>query len=102
MVIVSTIATNSLLNDCLYFYEFDVTDGYIRKEFHITDEYDPFYDLDIKLPIYYDYFNIYRGKELGMKAYTPKEDRYWTCEGLREAYKKGKRRITDDVKLAGL
>lgn len=85
--------SEALLNDCLYFYEFDVTDGYIRKEFHITDEYDPFYDLDIKLPIYYDYFNIYRGKELGMKAYTPKEDRCWTCEGLREAYKKGKRSV---------
>ena len=85
--------SEALLNDSIFFYEFDVTDGYIRKPFHITKDYNPFYDLDIKLPIYYDYFNFYRGKELGLRAYTEGEDRYWTCEGLREAYAKGKRNV---------
>lgn len=81
----------ALLHDAKFFYEFDVTDGNIRKAFHISEGYDPFFGLDIRLPIPYDLFNEVRTQKLGMVAGTREEASYWTCDGLRAAYAEGKR-----------
>lgn len=76
----------ALLHDAKFFYEFDATDGRIRDPFHIQQDYDPFFGLDVHFPILYDRFNDIRTVELGMHAETETESLYWTCKGLHAAY----------------
>lgn len=81
----------ALLNECSFFYEFDVTDGYVRGGFRTSKNYKHVAVRNIEFPISYDKFNEIRGEELEMTATTPKEAEYWTCQGLKDAYALGKR-----------
>lgn len=85
--------TDALLHDCEYFYEFDVTTGLIMGNFYLTNDYNPFFDLEFEFPIKYDDFNFRRFEQLGIVAKTKKESSYWTSEGLLDAYARGKRSV---------
>lgn len=83
----------ALLHDCNYFYEFDVTDGKLRNQIRASDGYDPFFGESVQFPVKYDDFNKIRNEKLGIKAESEVEAEYWTCKGLFEAYRKGKRTV---------
>lgn len=83
----------AILHESSFFYEFDVTDGFIRNNLHTKGGYDPFFGLKLCLPIGYDELNTIRRQKLNIIAETEKEAEYWTCEGLKKAYEEGMRSV---------
>lgn len=87
----------ALLRDALYFYEFDVTEGFIMNNFHNKD-YDPLLGLDVIFPISYDDFNILRKQKKEVYTENKSDERYLTCEGLINAYRAGKHSVEIVIK----
>ena len=56
--------------------------------------YNPLFNLKLKFPMSYDEFNSTRTKELEIYAETESEALLWTCEGLRNAFKNGKKTVS--------
>lgn len=83
----------ALLQHSKFFYEFDVTEGYLDGKFTSNAGYNPLYHLSMKFPVKYDDFNRFRSEQLGLKTSSYEEEKYWTSEGLLEAYKNGKRYV---------
>jgi len=84
----------ALLHDCSYFYEFDVTEGKIDGNFISQTGYNPLFNLDFKFPISYDEFNSIRQNALSMVTPTEKEETYWTCAGLIQAFEEKNRTVS--------
>ncbi|MCR5176396.1 MAG: transporter substrate-binding domain-containing protein [Anaerovibrio sp.] len=83
----------ALLHDCAFFYEFDVTEGIIFGNFNNAGDYDPLFGATLNFPMKYDDFNKYRSEKFGLVALTDLEETLWTCEGLKNAFAKGKRAV---------
>lgn len=83
----------ALLEDCVFYYEFDVTEGVIDGHFKSGKGYDPLFDLKFEFPMSYDEFNRIRTDELGLACATEEENEFWTCEGLIKAFNEGKRSV---------
>lgn len=78
-----------LLNEAAFYFEFDLNDGYIREDFRISEKYRPFFDEGIPLPIGYDALFSYRIEKYEIELLNEDDRKYWTLDGLFEAYRMG-------------
>lgn len=83
----------ALLHDCKFFYEFDVSDGYIDGDFKSREKYNPLHGIKVQFPISYDEFNKIRMEQLEMDTDIAEDRVYWTQQGLFNAYKNGQRTV---------
>lgn len=80
----------ALVRGAAFYFEFDVTDGYIRDEFVIQDEYKSFFSSQKTLPVSYEEYYANMIKESSLQLLDDHDAVYWTCEGLIDAYRSGK------------
>ena len=91
----------ALVQNAEFFFEFDVTEGLICEEFEEKNGFNPFKAMGIQLPISYNEFNKKRREVLGIRSLLSDKDRYWTTEGLLEAFSEGLTNVETEFYYSG-
>ena len=81
----------ALTQNAEYFYEFDVTEGIIYEENFSERKTNPFSNKAEKMGnVSYDLFNKRRSEKIGAIPLSVQMNRYWTLEGVLDAFSQGK------------
>ena len=80
----------ALTQNAEYFYEFDVAEGLIYGERFSGNGFKPFTTTQEVEGVYYDEFNKKRSEKIGATPLSPETASYWTLEGVRDAFSRGK------------
>lgn len=87
---------DALMAQAEFEYQFDVTEGIIHERFVTKQGLDVFNVIGIKAPISFDEFSVKRKSIMHEETILRQNEKYWTRDGLLEAYKQGKRNVEFD------
>lgn len=84
---------DALMAQAEFEYEFDVTEGFMTEEFVTKKGINVLKTIGVKAPIPYDEYTKIRRRAFKEKTLNDRNDKYWTRDGLIEAYNEGKRNV---------